>query len=189
MSTNQSGQTLLEVIVVMAVGLLIVGALVFASIASIRNAQYSKNQAQATKLAQEVLEKVKTSRNRGLANTIRSLTLNSQPVSDWQDSDLWNNRIGDDPFNGACSAPCYFNLNFDSLCGCDFLNFLAAGGSIPNLAESINNGQFRRVVILSDEAGGSPPYYTVEKKVTAQVVWTDFSGSHESRLSTVLRKL
>jgi DNA-binding NarL/FixJ family response regulator len=44
----------------MGVAIIVVGALTFATIASLRNAQFSQNQAQATKLAQEGLEKVKS---------------------------------------------------------------------------------------------------------------------------------
>lgn len=168
MSIKEIGQTLLEVVVVIAVGTIVVGALVLATIASLRNAQFSKNQVQATKLAQEAIEKVKSDRDRNRG--ISGFVMNGAPVVDWQDSDLWNKQITND-----CAAPCYFKIISS---GINWIASLSGG-------EPLNNGQFIRVVVLSDD----PSSYTSEKKITAIVSWTDFSGSHESRLTTVLRKL
>ena len=71
-----------------AVSVIVVGALVFAIIASLRNAQFSKNQSQATKLAQEGIEKVRSARDRG--ETIGgNFTIGNAVIDSWQDSDLW----------------------------------------------------------------------------------------------------
>lgn len=58
------GQSLIEVIIATTVGILVVTALTFATIFSLRNANFAKNSAQATKLAQEGIEKVRTLRDR-----------------------------------------------------------------------------------------------------------------------------
>lgn len=61
---NQEGQTLVEVLVALAVAVTVVVALVTAVVASMRNAQYSKLQLQATKFSQEALEKARAERDK-----------------------------------------------------------------------------------------------------------------------------
>lgn len=170
--TKQKGQTLVELIVVIAVVIIVVGALTFATIASIRNARFSTNYAQATKLAQEGLERVRSGRDRN--NLISgSFTLGSGTVDNWQDPDLWSNSI-----SANCIPVCYFKLkNPPSIPG--EIEFI---GTSTLLAEQISS--FKRSIVLSDTALS----FSVEKIVTATVSWTDFSGTHESRLTTILRK-
>lgn len=169
-SAGRKGQSLVELIVVVAVIVIVVGALVFATIASIRNASFAKNQAQATKYAQEGLERVRSGRDRTYTIT-GSFTLAGQVVDSWQDPDLWSNQISPN-----CN-PCYFKL------------VSAPNTMMQHIGTSTTNaeiiGEFRRSIILSD----STSTYTVEKTVTALVSWTDFSGPHESRLITILRKI
>lgn len=121
---SEKGQTLIELIVVIAVIIVVVAALTFATIASLRNANFSQNQAQATKLAQEGLEKVRILRDR-----------------DTTGAGIW---------------------------------------STAN-AESIPPG-FRRQFFIEDIG-------VDQKKVTVVVTWIDVFGPHESRLTTILRKL
>lgn len=164
---KQNGQTLVELVVVIAVSVIVVGALTFATIASIRNASFAKNSAQATKLAQEGLEKVRTGRDRdaiisfGTSNTT------------WKLNSFWST------ISTLCGVtPCYFQL----VNGVD-LN-LVGNGSNFNFEFAEQLGLFRRAIILSDDSN-----FAVEKIVTAIVRWSDFSGSHESKLTTILRKL
>lgn len=164
---NNRGQSLLEVIVVSAVGVLIAGALVFATISSLRNANLAKSQAQVTKLSQEGIERLRASRDRN--GEVYFSPLN-RPL--WADDSLWNSQIA-----SYCANPCYFNISGSNLTN------IGAGGPIPSSAELV--GQFNRVVILSDETSR----YQVEKIATVVVVWTDFAGKHESRLTTILRRL
>lgn len=185
MFSNQRGQTLMELIVVISVSIIIIGALVFATISSLRNAQFSKNQAQATKLAQEGIEKVRSARDRGslIGGTFK--ISNEDIITSWQDSKLWSNRIDGNCGNTMATPPtfCYFKFNSSG----DFLH-LTAASDIPSGAEDpLNDGKFKRVVILSDESTNN--LYQVQKKVTVIVRWTDFSGPHESRLTTILRKI
>lgn len=159
------GQTLLEVIVTSAVGILVVSALTFAVIFSLRNAGFAKNQAQATKLAQEGIEKVRSFRDRN--SVISGFTLGSNPVDSWEDADMWGQ------ITGNCD-PCYFKIN--------------SSGQFQYAGTSLSNGEpippFTRAIMLSDG-----PNFAVEKNVTAIVQWTDFAGTHESKLTTILRKL
>ena len=167
---NDKGQSLIEVIVAMTVGILVVSALTFATIFSLRNAGFAKASAQATKLAQEGIERVRTGRDRNIA--ISDFQLGTQGITSWDDSDLWDNQI-----SSNCTPNCYFNINSSG-----GLKYLTAADSVPLLAES--NGQFKRVVILSDDAS-----FRTEKKVIVVVTWNDFAGTQESRLATILRKL
>lgn len=165
MPNNQKGQTLLELMVVIAVGIMVIGALTFATIASLRNAQFAKNQTQATKLAQEGIEKVRALRDRdGSVDYVRGDGSHTTKFSD-----LWN-------LNFSCPTPpagnCYFWFLVDIL-----------SSSTASSYEPITGG-FERQIQIIDMGDG-----TAEKQVTSIVRWSDFSGTHESKLSTYLRKL
>ena len=78
---------------------------------------------------------------------------------------------------------------------------------IPTTSTSISFPQqgaesippFQRAISLSDSSSicttvlnsitSNVLCYTIEKTVTSVVTWTDFSGVHESRLTTILRKI
>ena len=77
---RQAGQTLIELVIAVAVIVIVVGALVFATISSIRNAQSAKNQTLATKYAQEGLERVRVGRDRN-----KSIS-NLDSVTSWNGS-------------------------------------------------------------------------------------------------------
>lgn len=166
---NSLGQTLLEVIVVITVGVIIIGALVFTTISSLRNASTAKNDAQATKLAQEGLEKVRAIRDRN-----GNISGGGFPADSWADPDLWSGSLS----ANICVAPqgCFFKISFADL------NYLGAYQSPPTGGETLGN--FTRYIILSDDAN-----FADWKEVTALVTWIDFAGTHESRMKTILRKL
>lgn len=160
-SPSEAGQTLIELVVVVGVLVIVVGALTFATIASIRNAQFSKNQAQATKLAQEGIERVRTLRDRDRAD---SISYNDGSLTAGKFSDLWLITL-------RCPANCYFYFNPSGV-------LISATSSN---AELISSGTFKRQFQIED-------YASDQKKVTSVVTWIDFSGSHESRLTTILRR-
>ncbi len=163
---GQTGQTLLELIVVVAVSVIVVGAIVFATIASLRNASFSKNQAQATKLAQEGIEKIRSIRDRDENNKVVFNKGDGTYTSKF--SDLWSIHFG----CGASLNNCYFRYVSDVL-----------RGSESTIFEDISPS-FHRQILIEDQGDG-----TLQKQVTAIVKWTDFSGPHESRLTTILRKI
>lgn len=175
MKLGNRGQTLVEVIVVLTVGILIIGALTFAIISSLRNAQLAKNQTQATKLAQEAVEKVRSVRDRG--DPIGgNFTIGGTLIDSWQDPDLWNLQV-----ISTCPPPntnCYFKF------GTSGFEFITSSSDIPSSAELVD-GRFKRVEILSDDAST----FTTQKKLTVIVRWADFAGNHESKLVTILRKI
>lgn len=178
---RQAGQSLIEVIIAATVGVLVVTALTFATIFSLRNASFAKNSAQATKLAQEGIERVRSGRDRNLAigrlGSITSWDGSSSVACSGptvKSDSIWCYQI-----NSTCNPNCYFNVT-----NAGALKSLGAGSSIPAFAELILPN-FKRVVILSDDESS----YTDQKKVTVVVQWTDFAGPHESKLTTILRRL
>lgn len=213
---NNKGQTLLEVIVALSIGVLVVSALVFATIFSLRNASFAKNSAIATKLAQEGIEKIKTARdtNQCIVNlgSVQSWNGNSQYSSCEGNGSIWDFQLsGEDAppsgggFHAVAVSDFCENLALGSQCSFKFINnglSFISGDNIefPLDFEEITSGSttFQRVVILSDDLNangqidktGAPiENYQTAKRVTVIVRWTDFSGFHESKLSTILRKL
>lgn len=183
---NDQGQSLIEVIVAATVGIMVVSALTFATIFSIRNASFAKNSAQATKLAQEGMERVRSGRDRNQSiNSSGALGAVTSWTGDTNGNGaIWSYRINGNCGNTTATPPtyCYFNINTSGR-----LQYLAAASVMPSLAESI--GLFKRVVILSDDTD-----YQAQKTVTVIVTWTDFAcgttpNCHESKLTSVLRKL
>lgn len=196
---DERGQSLAEVIIAATVGILVVSALTFATIYSLRNATYAKTAAQATKLAQEGIETVRSGRDRSSAIT-GNFQIGGNTITSWNgDSSetgaIWNYQISGNCGDSAATPPtyCYFNID-NSNDNYGRLQYLTAAPSIPSGVEPI--GQFKRVVILSDNSstvrlpdGTTVPSYQVQKTVTVIVRWTDFASTRESKLVTILRKL
>lgn len=199
MSSRENGQTLLELLVVLSVSVIVIGALVFATIASLRNAQFAKNQAQATKLAQDGIEKVRLGRDRN--QVILSLT----GVSSWNGTTMEPYPIWSYQFSGPTTQYCETEQPQNLSYKCYFkiwpngtLQYLDSYENFPDSppAEGISTlpAGFKRAVILSDDLNGDKDFTNDQddnraKKVTVIVKWIDFSGEHESRLTTLLRKL
>lgn len=172
---SNRGQTLIEVVVASTVGILVVAALTFATIFSLRNANFAKNSALATKLAQEGIEKVRSIRDQGQVDSISNFSISSNVVNSWKNQYLWSNQI-----TTVCPTNnCYFNIVNSSL------QFLNESDDIPSNAEDpLGDGKFQRVVILSDDDS-----FEVQKTATVIVRWKDAAGAHDSKLTTILRKL
>lgn len=193
MRRSRNGQTLIEVVVATAVGIFVVTALTFATIFSLRNANFAKNSAQATKRAQEGIERVRIGRDRnqcingGLGINSWNGGNNSCSVG----GSIWGYQITGSSSNcentTVPGSKCYFNIDSGGV-----LTYISSSTTFPtSFAERIPTAIaiFYRVIILSDDSSGVPPPYTFEKKATAVVQWKDATGTHESRLTTVLRKL
>ncbi len=174
--SNQFAQSLLEVVIVIAVGLIVVSSLVFATISGLRNAQFAKNQAVATKLAQEGIESVEGIRDRDLGSSlVHSYNSGGGITNTSRFSDLWEPEL-----QNTCveDNPCY--LVFQDL------NHLVetSDEEIESSYEPLEQGAFLRKVEIKDGENSD-----FEKIVTVVVRWSDFSGNHESKHTTILRKL
>ncbi len=184
---SEGGQTLLELVVVVAVSVLVVGALVFTVIASLRNAGFAKNQAQATKLAQEGIELVRTGRD-------RDVSIFSLPASpDCPALDTWNGTGSSGSIWGCkiyntCGSGgnCYLNVD-DTGSNAGALTYITTYTPTPTQELPLgaeNIPPFKRAVMISDDQST----FSSQKTVTVIVTWSDFSGEHQSRLTTILRK-
>lgn len=153
---SQKGQSLLEVVVTIGVLVVIVTGLTVVTINGLKNSQFSKNQLQATKLAQAGLEEVRTIKNRNC------------PVIVGEDSYWWFNAP-----SLVWGESKVDNTNFQ----------IILNNSQCELKQNSNpdtfNNQFKRFVEMrNDPAGG--------KLITVRVSWSDFSGSHEAKHVTIL---
>ncbi len=200
MILTERGQSLIELIVVITVTVLIVGALTFATISALRNAQFATNQAQATKLAQDGIEKVRIGRDRN--QCIKNLDSLGTQVNSWDGNNssidcnnlsgsIWDYRIGgghcgDSDIQGSSPTYCYFNIKNDGIL--EYLTSYSPKKDMkypPNVEEV--GSSFKRMVILSDYSENDS--FKTQKTVTVIVAWNDFSGFHESKLTTILGKL
>ncbi|MCL4366052.1 hypothetical protein M1437_02390 [Patescibacteria group bacterium] len=161
---NEKGQSLVEVIVAIVVSILVIQALVIVTILSIRNASFSKNSAQATKLAQGGIEQIRILRDRDGSGSVNYGVSPNPTASKF--SDLWGIS-----FDCTTSNNCYFYLNSAGV--------LTGGNSTT--FETIPPS-FQRQFLIEDVVAN-------QKKITVIVRWTDQSGSHDSKLVTILGKL
>lgn len=158
---SQNGQSLIEMVIVIAVGVLVASALVFATIASLRNSQFAKNQSIATKLAQDGIE------------TIRGI----------------RDRDGECRYSYDVGGQVQFTEKFSELYNLELdpqYKFQLSGVTLIPLgvtAQPINQIFYRQVQITD-----SPTTFRQEKVVIVRVKWSDFSGEHQSQISTILTK-
>lgn len=184
---SERGQTLLEVVVAVVIMGVVLGALVIAVLTGLKNATLAQNQVQATKLAQETVEKIRTVRDRdGNITFDYSCFAGSCGGGARKFSGLWIVYMSSPTVNAAppCeNGVCYFRLRSRD-------PILEGVGPIPmDIPES---ELFKRQIIFEDEntvVSGTVRKFNVEKKITVRVLWTDSSGEHESKISTVLSKL
>lgn len=185
LNRSKKGQSLLEVVIVLGVAGIVLGALIIAVIVGLKNAQFAQNQSKSTKYAQEALEKIKGIRDRdgGVSfQTTDSILLSCLGSSPYAFSKLWLCNLS------SSSSPCTIRSSGSTEC---YFKIVASGNSLQepanltSLNEDLGNGLSRQI-IFEDENTGSPPKYQTEKKVTAKVKWKDSSGEHESNLQTVL---
>jgi len=167
---DSTGQSLVEVLVVLALSTVVMVALIIVIVVGLKNAQFAQNQARATKYAQEAIEQVKVIRDRnGRVNFIPEKA---------EFKDLWEiYMVGENSCADALGSPagCYFTLGDGP--SLDVTTY----GSSQNVGEG-----FLRQVIFEDKNSLLPPNYKTEKWVTTKVIWKDSSGSHESNLQTIL---
>lgn len=95
---NQSGQTLVEMVVAIGVLVIVVVALLSVTTVSIRNASFSRDQALATKYAQEAVETVRSYRDQNSWSDFAydCTTANCGPILSGAPS----------PFTLACNCTC-----------------------------------------------------------------------------------
>lgn len=161
------GQSLLEMVIALGLVLAVISAVAIVTLNSMQNSQFSKNQVQATKLAQDGIDKVRTIKSRNY--TVCGLT----PTAKWRD--FFTDKTC------PTSADCVYQLRSTSACGgTDPVSLNPTSASSPEQI-TLDGVTFSRIVTVVN-------YESVinRKEVTVTVSWTDISGPHSSKLVTVL---
>lgn len=176
--SKQSGQSLLEITITLGICVVIIVALTITTIQGLQSSQFSQNQVQATKYAQEGLEKIRLLKISNTKISIRELggsdfywfkTTPTTPI-------IWDAVLPSPASEDQRSLATMFRLP-DGCIGvqCSPTNLL----SYSDPGESLLSGRFHRVIYIEN-------YQSNGLKITAKVTWTDVSGSHESHLVTIL---
>lgn len=166
-----AGQSLLEIIIAIGIAIVIVIAITIITTQGLYNSQLSKNQLQATKYAQEGLEK------------LRSFKETNTPFDSSGTLLYWYNltpQIWVPTISTLCSS---CNFMFQS---CSVSSICPTGSKLTRFnpatsdGESLQGGLFYRKILIDDSLSPN------QKKFISIVSWGDFVGGHESQLETVL---
>lgn len=163
---HEKGQSLIEVLMVLMVATIILMSISVVILNSLKNSQFAQNQINATKLAQDSIDKIKTIRDRNQDEAV------SFDGNKYKFGDLWDIFMSDACEVSGVPGPCYFTLVTDSTLKSD---------ETVQQWENIGEG-FSRQILFEDDASS----YQKEKKITVKIKWTDASGDHESNLQTIL---
>lgn len=174
---KQSGQSLLEITITLGISVVIILAIAITTIQGLLSSQLSQNQTQATKYAQEGLEKIRLLKTSNVGITIRDLGQTYFWVADAPATSLiWNLNVLNVLTEGDLKTVFEFPPNCVGL-QCVPVNVDSQND--PGEQVPFPNGRFYRKITMVKSADNS-------LKVTAVVTWKDVSGDHESRLVTVL---
>lgn len=213
-TSRESGQSLVEVLVALAVATVVIVALIIVVLTSLKNSQFAQNQSKATKYAQEAMDGVLAVRDRdgkvkfngppaGLLPMVSSCDIASN-TCDF--SILWTLYFSA-PYDmhqspctiwpaGSTATGCYFKL-VKTTAGDGTITFSlvepTTNTPASSIDESLDSGIFSREIYIEDKAAGQTCStllcdYTKEKVLTVKVKWTDSSGDHTSYLQTVLTR-
>jgi Tfp pilus assembly protein PilV len=163
---NQSGQSLLEVIIALGIAVAIIISFTNATINAVRSAQYAKNQNQATKLAQETIE---------IVRTIRDQDRDIGSGDTW--SELWTTNMSATQTNGY-KGECYSldKQNFS-------LAKAASTSSCDANRDQVIDEIFFRKINISDDGS-----ILTKKTIKVEIYWLDNKGTHSAEVSTILTK-
>lgn len=182
---KQKGQSLIEVLIALAVTTIVIIALIIVVLAGLKNAQFAQNQSKATRYAEQAIDQIKTVRD--WDQQVIVFQDNAAPLpcgscgNNCKFSDLWNCHLTPGSGTSPCSTHTGVNIT-----GCYFDLVSGPGLSEPalpsSISENLNDSGLTREVFISDDEST----YQAEKNVIVRVSWTDSSGEHESNLQTKL---
>lgn len=202
--TSNKGQTLIEVIAAIAVGTLIITALLSLATRSNRNANFARTSAQATKLSQQGLEIIRNIDSVKALGSIRNFG-SCGATCIW--SDLYSDSGTPVDIPAPASGPYNFVLvrvNNGACLGTTESWCLDYNGGTPPPEETFSSdiGNFTREVLIEDDAqiigttednpcniGFVALGRDRSKLVTVTVRWDDPSGAHEAEVSTCISNL
>jgi type II secretory pathway pseudopilin PulG len=182
--SQSCGQGLMELVVGLGLIGIVVGALAIVTTNSLRNSQFSKNQVQATKIAQENLEKVRTIRNNNFGICTSAQMPAATVCSPW--SAVWGH-----PFFGSAAAPITppGSTYILGTCTVDYpapapdsaQPFCLRYTAPATRGTSAGYTGFTYQIFVEDEAVN-------QKKVTSRAYWSDATGEHFSDLVTIFSR-
>lgn len=191
----QNGQGILEVIVTIAIGTILILALVVLSVRSNRSSDFSKANSQALNLAAEGLEFIKNLKVNNTASLVKIRTdcLNADlPATNWiglfaadvDDSCTLQGRAGYLPSSPAPCTNTYRCLYFRNAADVETV--------------TLNGRAFTRTVYIADTPTSSPPGksncnttgadFAFIKQFTVVVSFTDSAGTHQSSQSSCITR-
>ncbi len=176
---KQAGQTLIELVISIALMLIIITGVTVLTVKGLQNSQFSRNQVQATKLAQEGIEKMRTIRDNNF--TVCGWAASANTVAP---NGLWsaNCTTGCKYIIRQTSGTCNVSSTSDL-----WINF----NSSPSVTEDIgvSGVTFKRVVTVTNGTDLTGALNPNVKNINVTVSWTDSAGPHVSNVETVLTKL
>lgn len=177
---KESGQSLIEVLIVLVVGSIMLTSLSVMVISSLRNAQYAQNQIKATKYAQEAIDKIRAIRD---WNQEGSVILNKASVLTIMNFEgLWQENLSASPPCGSDPGH-YFTLREGPSTDLSIILDDVTCDSSKDV-DLADKGLSRQIFITDNDAP-----YSQEKKITVKVSWMDAAGRHDSNLQTLLTPL
>ena len=177
---DKKGQTLIEIIIAIAVGTLIITAILALATRSNRNSNLARASAQASKLAEGGLEVIKNIKSEGQADVMRpdgGVPLDTKTWLEFYSDDVDENEVFHlwEPSEGSCPPGMSWCLYAE-----------------PTLIETINLDEqiFSRRVEISDESNVCNENISFDqiKQFSVIVIWTDPVGEHEQRVVTCIRR-
>ncbi len=176
---NNLGQSLLEVIVLMGLALVIVTGLTVVTVNGLKNSQFSQNQAQATRLAEEGIDCVRTIRDKNLPVCIGGTgpACAGGTAFRWYDRETYPNQMWS--FNLPAPGSFFMITTLPGNSCTGLQNTTATPPNDTSVGLPFSSTFSRRISIQN---------YNVitQKRVTVLVLWNDISGLHQSQLVTVL---
>lgn len=194
---NQSGQTLVEAIVAIAIAVVLVTAVVALAIQTQRAAQTSRNQSQNTRYGEEALEKIRNIRDLNLTGSIRSTNMTSFTcfgTNTCKFSDLYS-VTSPSPLAGTnASGGYYFILAYNATgcggAGCWDLT-RDTSGAFQTISGTIYSQRIRvwdngQTFAAQPNPALNPDPIDRVKFVEVTIRWTDAAGDHNSTATTKL---
>ena len=177
----QKGQTLLELIISVTLILIVITGVTILTVKGMQNSQFSRNQVQATKLAQEGIDKVRTIRDSNY--TICGWTSSANTIAS---NGLWTVNC---PSPNGCrytiqqtTGTCATTNDTSNL----WLKYTSSTTASEDLQIGTSGVIFHRAVTVTNgnDLGGAASANI--KNINVTVTWTDSSGTHSSSVSTIL---
>lgn len=173
---KSKGQSLLELVIGLTLLIVIVSVIAIATANGLRSSQHAKNQVQATKLAQDGIEKIRSIRDRlyGICGVPSDITNPNLKFSK-----LWTETCQTPP--GLPQCPYLIKSATTGDCPItDPFWLKLANNQTESEAITVDGVTFDRRVLILDSGSQS------SKEVRVTVEWKDTQGVHSSYLTTIL---